>query len=161
MFEQMKVIQKVMIAVFFIVFLLPGTAFAHGDGIYGVSWIVIGAIQILVMLKMLGGRKLSGHCVAAHASYLFGIGLIWLLVLYGFQAEPRFNLELQSQFNQMGFGKGETISNQSRFFEQLVGTQYSYYVLIMFLIGLPLASPFLIAWAIQKLLGEERCQEPF
>lgn len=136
-----------------ILLFLPATAHAHGGAIYSVAWLAIGAGQILLMLKMLSHKELEGRRTIACALYLLGVGLLWLLVSYGFQAEPKFHPELDSQIRQLGFGKGEPLSNQYRFFEQLVGSQCAGYILIMFVIGLPLASPLLIAWAIHKFLG--------
>ncbi len=135
-----------------LVFFLPATAHAHGGEIYRVVWLVIGAYQILLMLKMLSFKVLEGRRAIACTLYLLGVGLLWWLALYGFQAEPKFHPELESQIRQLGFGKGEPLSNQYRFFEQLVGSQYAGYILIMFVIGLPLLSPLLIAWVIYRFV---------
>lgn len=135
-----------------LVFFLPATAHAHGGEIYRVAWLVIGAYQILLMLKMLSFKVLEGRRAIACTLYLLGVGLLWWLVLYRFQAEPKFHPELESQIRQLGFGKGEPLSNQYRFFEQLVGSQYAGYILIMFVIGLPLLSPLLIAWVIYRFV---------
>ena len=151
---------RIIACVYCILFFLPATAHAYGDEIYSVAWLAIGACQILLMLKLLSFKELEGRRVIACAMYLLGVGLVWLLVSYGFQAEPKFHPDLDSQFRQMGFGQGEPLSNQYRFFEQLVGSQYAGYILIIFVIGLPLVSPLLIAWAIHRFLGVPLSRSP-
>ena len=150
--KEVNIALRIVTYVCCILFFLPATAHAYGDEIYSVAWVAIGACQILLMLKMLSFKELEGRRAIACALYLLGVGLLWLLVLYGFQAEPKFHPELESQFRQEGFGKGEPLSNQYRFFEQLVGSQYAGYILIMFVIGLPLLSPLLIAWVIYRFV---------
>jgi hypothetical protein len=131
---------------------LPSVAYAHGEALYSAAWTLMGIYQFVCLAWMVSWKGLQGRRFVACLAYAIILGLLWWAVLYGFQAEPKFHPALESELRKIEPGIAERLGNQHRSFEAVFGSEYAEVLHFMFIFGVPILLPPLLAWGLYRFL---------